>query len=52
MKRIAKFEKVSFEQYAKDFVDCFGETEADIKEIYDGIVSPAKYEMTELRWSK
>ena len=25
---------------------------SDGKEIYDGIVSPAKYEMTELRWSK
>ena len=25
---------------------------SDGKEIHDGIVSPAKYEMTELRWSK
>lgn len=25
---------------------------SDGKEIYDGIVSPAKYEMTELKWSK
>ena len=24
--RIAKFEKVSFEQYVKDYIDTFGET--------------------------
>ena len=32
MKRIARFEKVSFEQFKKDFIDSFGESE-NIKKI-------------------
>lgn len=42
MKRIAKFEKVSFEQFKKDFVDCFGETDLNIREIYDEIKLPKR----------
>ena len=43
MKRIAKFEKVSFEQFKKDFIDSFGEkTESELKEIYDNIKLPKR----------
>ena len=42
MKRIAKFEKVSYEQFEKDFMDCFGASELNIKEIYDEIKLPKR----------
>ena len=42
MKRIAKFEKVSYEQFKKDFIDCFGETSENIREIYDEIKLPKR----------
>ena len=42
MKRIAKFEKVSYEQFEKDYIDCFGETSENIREIYDGIKLPKR----------
>lgn len=43
MNRIAKFEKVSFEQYREGYIDCFGEQpEAYIREIYDGIELPKR----------
>ena len=43
MQRIAKFHKVSLEQFKKDWIDTFGlEDEADIKEIYDGIKLPRR----------
>ncbi|MBR5005306.1 MAG: dUTP diphosphatase [Erysipelotrichaceae bacterium] len=42
MKRIAKFEKVSYEQFEKDFIDCFGETSENIREIYDEIKLPKR----------
>ena len=42
MKRIAKFEKVSFEQFEKDYIDCFGQTEENIREIYDEIKLPKR----------
>lgn len=43
--RIATFEKVSFEQFAKDFNKCFdcrGRNDNDIKNIYDGIKLPTR----------
>ena len=43
MKRIAKFEKVSFGQYMADYVDTFGETgEEEVKAIYDAIKLPKR----------
>lgn len=44
MKRIARFEKVSFEQFYKDWVDTFGDTysESHIKEIYEDIKLPQR----------
>ena len=36
MKRIARFEKVSFEQYKKDYLDTFGTLE-NVEEIYENI---------------
>ena len=44
MQRIAKFEKVSFEQFKEGFTDCFGErSEAEIKEIYENLKYPCTY---------
>ena len=38
MKRIAKFHKVSLEQFKKDWIDTFGlDEEANIEEIYENI---------------
>jgi dUTP pyrophosphatase len=42
MRRIAKFEKVSYEQFEKDFIDCFGEISENIREIYDEIKLPKR----------
>ena len=43
MYKIAKFEKVSFEQFKKDYIDCFNEEdEVKIKEIYDLIKLPKR----------
>ena len=43
MERIAKFKKVSFEQFKKDCADvCPQLTEDDINEIYDGIKLPKR----------
>ena len=43
MQRIAKFEKVSFEQFKEGFVDCFGEkNEAEIKEVYEQLKLPRR----------
>ena len=43
MKRIAKFEKVSLEQFREGWTDTFGETdEAEIREIYEGIRLPKR----------
>lgn len=42
-KRIAKFEKVSFDQFRESWVDTFGETGADqIRTIYDEIKLPKR----------
>lgn len=41
MQRIAEFEKVSFEQFEKDWLKCFPNTE-NVKEIYDGIKLPLR----------
>ncbi len=43
MKRIAKFHKVSFEEFLKGWADTFpGSEEKTIKEIYDGIKLPKR----------
>ena len=43
MRRIAKFHKVSWEQFRKDWVDTFGEQpEEKIREIYEGIKLPKR----------
>jgi len=41
MKRIAKFEKVSFEQFKKDYLDCFN-NENNIESIYENIKLPQR----------
>lgn len=41
MKRIARFEKVSFERFVEDWKDTF-ETEENVKEIYEGIMLPKR----------
>ena len=42
MKRIAKFEKVSPEQFRKDFADAFPEYEGEIDAIYKAIRLPER----------
>ena len=43
MNRVAKFEKVSFEQFLKDYIDVFGNVEEKkVKEIYDSILLPKR----------
>ena len=43
MKRIAKFHKVSFEQFKKDWMDTFGQGEAEkTEEIYQQIKLPRR----------
>ena len=47
MKKIAKFEKVSFEQFKKDFIKCFQQydlnySEKDIETIYHNIIIPTR----------
>ena len=43
MNRIAKFDKVSFEQFKKDWIDTFGNKKnIDIKEVYDSIKLPKR----------
>ena len=42
-KRIAKFEKVSFEQFAKDWKDTFEQySEEEIRNIYDSLKLPKR----------
>lgn len=46
MNRVAQFEKVSWNQFQKDYVDTFGEGKTidmnDVKEIYDNIKLPCR----------
>lgn len=43
MQRIAKFEKVSFEQFKEGFTDCFGEkSEEEIKAVYEQLKLPRR----------
>ncbi len=42
MKSVAKFEKVSFEQFLKDWQKNIGSNEAEIKKIYDSISLPKR----------
>lgn len=41
MQKIAEFEKVSFEQFEKDWLKAYPETE-DVKSIYDSIKLPVR----------
>lgn len=41
MERIAKFEKVSFDQFAKDWQETFG-TEENVRAIYDAVKLPRR----------
>lgn len=40
MNKIATFEKVSYEQFKKDWLDLFDESEEEIKRIYEEILLP------------
>ena len=42
MQRVAKFEKVSFEQFKNDWIDTFGDGAGDIEEIYNSIKLPVR----------
>lgn len=46
MRKVAKFEKVSWAQFQKDYVDTFGEGKTinmdDVKDIYDNIKVPCR----------
>jgi len=43
MQRIAKFEKVSLEQFTEGFTDCFGEkSEEEIKAVYEQLKLPKR----------
>ncbi len=43
MQRIAKFEKVSFEQFKEGFLDCMGDTENEvIKAVYEALKLPKR----------
>lgn len=46
MRKVAKFEKVSWTQFQKDYVDTFGEGKTinmdDVKDIYDNIKVPCR----------
>ena len=43
MQKIAKFEKVSFNQFKKDFLDCFGNyNEKELLSIYEKILLPKR----------
>lgn len=44
MKKIAKFEKVSFDQFKKDWIDTFNSHD-NIEEIYDSIILPKRATM-------
>ena len=41
MQKIAKFEKVSFDRFQKDWLKAFPETE-DVQAVYDSIVLPQR----------
>lgn len=42
MKRIAEFQKVSYEQFYKSWKDDFGGSDSEIKSIYDSIKKPVR----------
>ena len=42
MQRIAKFEKVSYEQFARAFKDDFGGSDEEIRKVYDSIELPKR----------
>ncbi|MEG1462505.1 MAG: deoxyuridine 5'-triphosphate nucleotidohydrolase, partial [Anaerorhabdus sp.] len=42
MNKVAKFEKVSFEQFKEDWLKLFQDSEEKVREIYDGIILPKR----------
>jgi len=42
MKRIAKFEKVSFEEFKKGFEDCYPQSGLQVRDVYDNIRLPRR----------
>ena len=42
MKKIAKFEKVSYEQFHKDFIDTFPQFQSSVEDIYNSIKIPKR----------
>ena len=42
MWRVAQFSKVSEEQFMKDWINAFGDTDSDAKRVYDDIKLPAR----------
>lgn len=43
MKRIARFEKVSFTQFLEGYMDCFGQAEeGEVLKVYESIVMPKR----------
>ncbi len=43
MKRIARFEKVSFTQFLEGYMDCFGQAEeAEVMKVYESIIMPKR----------
>ena len=42
MRRIAKFEKVSFEEFEKGFKDCFPECQSECENVYEQIKLPKR----------
>lgn len=42
MRKIAKFEKVSYEEFARGFADCFGQTAAGAQEAYEKLKLPKR----------
>ena len=43
MEKVAKFEKVSFDQFKKDFLDCFNSyNDEQIENIYNNLILPKR----------
>ncbi|MFV0550887.1 MAG: deoxyuridine 5'-triphosphate nucleotidohydrolase [Anaerorhabdus sp.] len=42
MNKVAKFEKVSFEQFKEDWLKLFQDSEEKVREIYEGIILPKR----------
>ncbi len=42
MQRVAKFHKVSYEQFKEGFIDCFPSYEGDVQEVYNALKLPRR----------